>query len=287
MHNRLAFAFTIFTTLATSVSCAQLNRGAPTDTTVERSETTTKHQPKSEFTVATFNVHMESPKKLIAAIVSAPSLRLADLILLQEIEWPSGSQRSNAAAIAHALGLHHAYAPGYGLSGGGSHGIAILSRLPLSDIKVIELPHVDTVVNSARRVAIGAIVLGHNGPVRVWNVHLDNRVNPQTRADQLKPVFEAIDVESPARVLVAGDLNTSPFCWVGHLLPIPCGIQDRRLEQLAKQHGFSISTRDSGSTHKFLGMRLDAIYLRGLKATAIGVGKTEVSDHFPLWARVH
>ncbi len=268
------------------ISCSRLNHPDPISPGLEQSRAPHTARATGEIAVATFNVHMESPKILVAAIVSDRTLRDADVILLQEIEWPSDAGRSHAADIANVLGMHHVYAPSYGLKGGGSHGIAILSRFPLSDPRVVGLPRNDTVVNSARRVAMAATIATSTGPVRIWNVHLDNRINPSRRFTQLSPVFEAIDQESHSRVIFGGDLNTSPFCWIGHLVPVPCGLQARKIDRAVAARGFALPTKRAGATHRYLGMKLDAIFVRGIEAHTAVVGRTQVSDHLPLRATI-
>src|SRR4029079_2106264 len=105
--------------------------------------------------------------------------------------------------------MSYAYAPGYGLRAGGSHGVAILSRWPLRDLELVRLPRERVVFNSPRGVARGATALVPGRPLRVYSVHLDNRINPAARRRQLAPVLAAASgSELPA--VIAGDLKTSP-----------------------------------------------------------------------------
>ncbi len=233
--------------------------------------------------VATYNVHMESAAAIVHALRGNPQLARADVLLFQEIESHNGEGRSRAEAIAQELAMDFAYAPGYELGEGGSHGVAMLSRFPLRDVEVIELPYYGVVVNSARRVAVAATFDIADQPVRIYSVHLDNRINPAKRRKQLAPVLRAADhFQGP--VIIAGDLNTSPFCWVGSLLPIPCGLQDNAVDQSARKHGFALPMAGQGATAKWLAMRLDAIYVRGLQPGARAVERSvRLSDHLPVW----
>ncbi len=270
--------------------CAALNRGEPASVAI-------RHGGRGEgmgagngvgqaMRVVTYNVHGQGAKAIIAAVRGDPALARADVILLQEVEERPG--RPVCAAVARALGMAWAFAPGYGLDGGGAHGVAILGRSPLRDLELIELPRNDTVVNTARRVALGATVDAPGGQVRVYTVHLDNRINPGARLRQLQAVLAAADDHPIQRVVIGGDLNTSPFRWLGHLVPLPVGGQLDAVERHVRARGYRTSTAGAGQTHQWLSMRLDAVYLRGgLRGGRAGVEQdVRISDHFPLWLDV-
>jgi endonuclease/exonuclease/phosphatase family metal-dependent hydrolase len=265
--------------------CAAFNRAEPADTAVRHvARPSADRDRDGRLLVVTYNVHMESAPR-VARALAGPWLGRADVILLQEIESHGRERESRAGQIAARLGMSHAYAPGYGLKGGGSHGVAILSRWPLSELELVELPREEVVFNSARRVALGATVHYPGRAVRIYSVHLDNRINPAARRRQLAPVLAAAAARDQLPVIVAGDMNTSPFCWIGHVVPVPCGRQDDRLEALVRERGFQVPARDVGATSKWLGMRLDGLYTRGIEARQVGVDRrVEVSDHLPLWA---
>jgi endonuclease/exonuclease/phosphatase family metal-dependent hydrolase len=272
-----------FCLLLALAGCAALNRADPADTAVRHRNRPAASLADGQLLVVTYNVHMESAER-VARALGGPWLSRADVIFLQEIESHDRERTSRAGQVAERLGMSHAYAPGYGLRGGGSHGVAILSRWPLGDLELIELPRRHVVFNSARRVALGATVRAPGRTIRVYSVHLDNRINPSDRRRQLAPVLAAA-ARHDLPVIVAGDMNTSPFCWLGHLVPLPCGRQDDRLEALVVERGFDVPARRSGPTSPWLGMRLDAVYTRGLAARRVGVERgVRASDHLPLWA---
>jgi endonuclease/exonuclease/phosphatase family metal-dependent hydrolase len=278
---RRAFAVAAALLLA---GCAALNHPDPQRPAIEHQERRPPREERQQLHVVTYNVHMESARHISKTIMARPALRDADLIFLQEIESHAGEEGSRSKQVASALGMSYAYAPGYGLPGGGSHGVAILSRFPLSDFELIELPRHHVVVNSARRVALGATLRLSGGALRIYSVHLDNRINPAARARQLAPVFEASLAYAGVPTIIAGDMNTSPFCWSFGLVPLPCGMQDDRLDAMARQQGFDTPTAHLPATSKWLSMRLDAIYTRGLTVDEVGVdGGARLSDHLPVW----
>lgn len=236
--------------------------------------------PSGALRVVTYNIHGISGEALVRALQSDPALAAADLILLQEVS--SFGMCSAACAAAAQLGMASVFAPGHQQDGGLS-GVAILSRWPLRDPQIIELPYRHAVMNSARRIALAATLDSASGPVRAIAVHLENRVNPAARISQLAPALEHAKRFEGA-VILAGDMNTSPFLWLGHLLPIPAGIQDDRLDAAVRRAGLDTPVADAGATSQWLGMRLDAIYTRGLRAGARGVAvNVRASDHLPLW----
>lgn len=264
--------------------CARANRPDPVDVAVDHRNRVGPMRDDGHLLVVTYNVHMETAERIARALQS-PRLRGADIILLQEIESHDDEALGRAARVAGLLGMSHAYAPGYGLRSGGSHGVAILSRWPLRQLEVVELPRQHVVFNSARRVALGATVEHPARALRVYSVHLDLRINPGERRRQLLPVLEAAAAHPGVDIIIAGDMNTTPFCWLGHVAPIPCGRQDDRLEALVRERGFDVPARRSGPTHKWLSQRLDALYTRGTAAKRFGVDRSvRVSDHLPLWA---
>jgi endonuclease/exonuclease/phosphatase family metal-dependent hydrolase len=264
-------------------ACARLNHPAPKDASAVHRNLPDKTVASTRFRVATYNVHMESSASIIRAIQHNERLSSVDLLLLQEIEAHADEGATRAEKIAAALEMSVAYAPGYGLPGGGSHGVAILSRFPLRDIEVIELPYFHVVVNSARRAALAASITLGDEELRVYSVHLDNRINPGKRAKQMAPVLEsARSFAGP--VIIAGDLNTSPFCWAGSLVPLPCGLQDNVMEAGARSHELQSPVADIGATSKWFAMKLDAVYTRGLVPGQSGVEHSvRLSDHLPMW----
>ncbi|HVK76555.1 MAG TPA: endonuclease/exonuclease/phosphatase family protein [Kofleriaceae bacterium] len=265
----------------TTAAC--MNRGVPADTSPEIRPRAGAAVAPASLRLVTYNVHDEPGGAIAAALRGSAALAGADLVVMQEVRAHGGC--SAACAAARELGMSSVYAPGH-LEGPGSEGVAIMSRWPLRDVEVIELPREHVVFNSGRRAAVAATVDTEAGPLRVFAVHLDNRVNPAARVRQLRPVLAAAAAhDGPA--LVAGDVNTNPFLWIGHVVPVPAGVQHRRLEAAVRAAGLDTPVTGSGPTHQWLSMRLDAIYSRGLRVPRYGVEQAvRISDHLPLWAVV-
>jgi endonuclease/exonuclease/phosphatase family metal-dependent hydrolase len=270
-------------------ACARLNRPDPLTTAVEVGAATRDapaNLEKRPLRLVTFNVHAEWSDALVHGVQSSRTMSSADLFLLQEMESSASEAENRARQVARRLDMHFAYAPAYARWDGGSHGVAILSRYPLRDIEVIELPRYDVYFNSARRIALGATADTDGGALRVYSVHLDNRINTSDRLHQLGPVLDRAERDTDA-VIIGGDLNTSPFCWLAHVLPVACARQAACLEAAVRQRGYATPAVGVGPTSKWLGMRLDALFTRGLTPVAAGVDRSvRLSDHLPLWVDV-
>lgn len=284
MARRLAGSILI---VACFGACAWRDRVMPRSTAVElgRGEVS-RPAPRDRLRVVTFNVAMQDPAAIAAALRESEELRGADVVFLQEVEQIGGERRSRAAQVARSLGLDHAYAPAFARSDGGSHGIAILSRHRLSAVQVTELPRYDLRYNSRRRVALAATIEVGGQAVRLYCVHLDLRIRSRDRARQLEPVLRAARRQR-GPVVIAGDLNTTPFTWLWRVVPVPGGRHGRKLEAFVRSRGFDTPLASSGPTSPWLAMRLDGIYTRGVKALAYGVDRgVRISDHLPVWAEL-
>lgn len=269
--------------------CAALNHAPPRNPAIEAHlepaafDPTRAAPPPRQLRVVTYNIHGVDGVEIARALRSDPQTRDADLVLMQEVS--SFGDCSAACAAGKELGFASLFAPGHQQDGGLS-GVAILSRWPLRDAQVIELPYQYAVVNSARRVALAATIDTTAGPLRVISVHLENRISPAARVRQLAPAL-AHARGFAGLVLIGGDMNTSPFSWLGHLLPVPTGVQDDRLNASVRAAGLDTPVASGRPTSKWLNMRLDALYTRGLRAAARGVAvNVRASDHLPLWLTV-
>lgn len=268
-------------------ACA--NRGTPVDRSIETTFPTrpVARELSRHLRLVTYNVHREPGAEIVRAVNSDRALRTADLILLQEVHRDERALQpcSGACALGRALGYHAIYAPGHDQDHG-TDGVAILSRAPIRSAEVIELPYFHVRFNSGRRIAVAATLLVDGEPVTVYAVHLDNRLTVADRRAQMRPVLEHARRQTTP-VIIAGDFNTSPFTWVGNVLPIPTGTQDDRFEDLVRSYGFDTPVATTGSTHRYLPMKLDAIYTRGFVATGFATSDADdVSDHRALWANL-
>jgi endonuclease/exonuclease/phosphatase family metal-dependent hydrolase len=244
-------------------------------------------KPPGELTIVSINLAKETDVGRIAEEIRKDStLGRADVLSLQEV-IREGTNPSVAERLAAKLGMSVAVAgTGDGGNGDNRDSIALLSRFPLTDPQVIQLPRNGLGLRSRCRVALAATIEGLAQPVRVVGLHLDTRVNAESRLLQLEPVLAAsADFQGP--VVLAGDFNTNGFWWVEHLLPIPfVSDQAQSVFEHLRGAGFSTPFAPGGqATNDFLGLQLDWVFLRGLEAASSGVAPLDFSDHHAVWVR--
>jgi len=191
--------------------------------------------------------------------------------------------REDIVRVAQRLGLHLIYVPSMRNGAPGAtdedRGNAILSTVPLTDVKAIELP-----LESQRRVAIEATVTatpadGHTVPVRLVCTHFTNMVlhhifvlSESGRLRQARALAEVLPKDGP--LVIAGDFNA----WFGY--------RDAAYKELAKI-ARPAAAEDRRAT--FGPLRLDHALFRlppGSQASLKRAGHRYGSDHYPLVATI-
>lgn len=182
---------------------------------------------------------------IIRRLREDPWMRRADLILLNEVDSGTarGGQVDQAAVLADALGMHHAWLPAYiectkgtgldllaeGENRLGLHGLAILSRWPVLAARAAALPSCHDYFGfhekryGGRRGLYALLGAGERRFVAA-TTHLEVRNTPRCRARQmaafLRGLREAIEVwnaspgdggHGPVPVILGGDWNTNTF----------------------------------------------------------------------------
>jgi endonuclease/exonuclease/phosphatase family metal-dependent hydrolase len=211
------------------------------------------------FNIA-FAVEVDSA---IALLASEPTLREADIILLQEMDEAATHR------VASALGLWYVYYPSVFHFRTQRHfGNAVLSRWPIVEDKKIILPHLSRLARTQRIAAAATILVGQT-PVRAYSTHLatPTDISPGARHDQLREIMA--DAARYQRVVLGGDMN------------------DYAIGLLARNLGYSWPTRRGPPTTRF--GRWDHIFFKGLTSPEAGASGTVSdgrgsSDHLPVWA---
>jgi endonuclease/exonuclease/phosphatase family metal-dependent hydrolase len=128
-----------------------------------------------------------------------------DVVALQEVArgWVLGGGVDMATWLAERLDMDVAFAP----AADRQFGNVLLSRTPLTDVQVIELPYGE---GPQQRSALTARVQADDGSwVRVTSVHLQHRdENTATRLAQLDALTAALPDDGPS--VLAGDFNAEP-----------------------------------------------------------------------------
>lgn len=232
----------------------------------------------------TLNMAREaSVDRVVRELQPVSGLRDADVLLLQEVKQQPGAP-SVAAQLGARLGMRVAFSPAP--SGADDEGLAILSRFPLRDIRVQPLPAYDLRFHTRARFAIAATADSPWGPVRIFNTHLDTRLNARDRLAQLASVVRAGDGFTGPKI-VGGDFNSNSFYWIGHVLPFPAAhSQARDIQDYMTQAGFRTGLPLHQTTFDYLGMHLDWIWSQGASVAATHVYPLDFSDHHAVWTRL-
>jgi endonuclease/exonuclease/phosphatase (EEP) superfamily protein YafD len=249
---------------------------------VERGET------QCAISVLSLNLHgTRDSQAVLDALRKAGGLERADLMLFQEVVGPRRGALSAVDQLAQALGMQLSFAPGFALRNGDQEGLAVLSRYPILETRVVPLQRNNLLWKSRRRIALAVVVKTPAGNLQAYNLHLDTRVNLKARLEQLRPIAEEA-AHYPDPVLVGGDLNTNPFRWGAHTLPLLVAPdQGAGVLNFMNELGYSSAFPRKTPTSRWLRMQLDWLFLRNLQAGKLAVQPISFSDHRALYACLH
>lgn len=261
---------------------------APGTYSYRRLSAATEAAKATSLRIATFNVECApNPERIAEAINANDNLRNADILLLQEIECHGHEKKPRAETIAELTGFDCLYAPARHAGKDGTHGLAILSKRALGDIRLMPLMFQNLVFRSRERIGIACTIEIGKELVKIYNIHLDTRINAAERLRQMKPVLEDMLHTPTDKVIVAGDFNTVPIRWIKNVIPIWYAGQRKTFDHFLGCLGFENHAPQNGCTMRrgAVRFRLDSIYARGFERSASGIENgVDVSDHLPLWA---
>jgi endonuclease/exonuclease/phosphatase family metal-dependent hydrolase len=161
-----------------------------------------------------------------------------------------------------------------GLHDPGDTGVALLSRLPLSDITRIDLPWHKCAWRP--RLAMGVTIELAEQRVRLFNVHVDPHGPLNNQHQQVEALLEHADQYDGPRVIM-GDFNT-----LSKLKAV-------EIRRLMESRGYSTPFPTGTPTWRGAGLRFHAdwIFLKDLRVKRWGVVRPlSVSDHWPIWAEI-
>jgi endonuclease/exonuclease/phosphatase family metal-dependent hydrolase len=236
------------------------------------------------------------------AFTNATLLPRVDVLALQEAD--KRTQRAGghhvARELAEELGMNWIHLPAgiprgqrpktrqwwldfeepIGLYDPGDTGVALLSRLPVSEVTRIDLPWKECPwrprLAMAATISVGVPGSAGERKLRILNAHVDPHAAVGGQLEQLEVLLsEAETFNGPT--LILGDFNT---------LSKRKAVETRHL---LESHGYSTPFPTGTATWRGAGIRLHAdwIFYRGLKITRWGVARPlNVSDHWPIWAEV-
>jgi len=194
------------------------------------------------------------------ALLEHPELAVADLLTLNEVDlgMARAGNRDIAADLAGALGLHGVWAPLFLETTPGRHddtheaagrgnqeslfGLAILSRWPIGEARIVELPSPTRFQHDregmyGRFIALVAAIERPGGPFIAVSLHLEVHRSRSHRAAQMRVLLEHLGDERRP-VILGGDFNSHtfdrgrwwhPFTGAAVLSLWPAGMLRRRL----------------------------------------------------------
>ena len=257
--------------------------------TIYAGSVATEKEPSSTgLQVVSLNMAREERlDRILRDLGKAQDLAGADVWLLQEAVERLDSH--TIADLARSLNLNYVFAPSDFFDGGKlAYGLAVLSRHPILEPRVIPLQRHNVKFNHRCRIALEVQIPGPAGPVRFYNVHLDTRITLKERIAQITPVLEqASSLSGPS--VVGGDLNTADVRWVWNVLPIPFAQNHHdRIQHTFRDRGFASPLDGNRPTIDVLKLplRLDWIFPRGFNSVSAGVTTIKFSDHNAVWVRL-
>ncbi len=169
---------------------------------------------------------------ILRALRERPDLRDADVVSLNEVDlgMARAGNRDVAFELADALGLHAAWAPMFhelthgrhddglfarGANQEGYFGLALLSRFPLGEVRLVALPSFETFGFDVQRMygrhcALIAEILDPRGAFWFVTTHLNVHGSPPDRDAQMRIVLDALGDDGRPAIL-CGDFNTTTF----------------------------------------------------------------------------
>ena len=229
----------------------------------------------------------ENPDRILHDLKHAESLAGADVWLFQEAAERPESVRT-MQDLARSLHLNYVFAPVDFLDGGKlASGLAILSRYPILEPRIIPLARHNMRFHTRCRIALTATIAAPTGTLHLYNVHLDTRITLDERLSQILPVLEQANSQS-GQVVVGGDFNSADVRWVWNLVPLPYAQNHTKtLQRSFLERGFASPLQGSGPTINALKfpLHLDWIFPRGLHSVSAGVTTIRFSDHKAVWVR--
>jgi endonuclease/exonuclease/phosphatase family metal-dependent hydrolase len=229
----------------------------------------------SEVVVASYNIHQckgadgrRDPKRIAEVIQSLG----AQVIALQEVDsWPgAGVEPVQMEFLADTVGLHAISGPTIERQDG-HYGNALLTRLPVVDVRKLDL----TVYRREPRGALDVRLDAGDATLRVIATHLG--LMPSERRYQVQRILESVEEDDRTVTVLLGDINE----WF---------VAARALRWLHARFGHGCGGRTYPSYLPLF--KLDRIWVRPTTALAgFRVHVTPVtrraSDHLPVTASIN
>jgi endonuclease/exonuclease/phosphatase family metal-dependent hydrolase len=162
-------------------------------------------QAKESFRLMTYNVHQGFDAGQIPAlevIAETISREFVDVVCLQEVVrgWMIDQQHDVLSVLAERLGMQYVYLPNIG----DLYGNAVLSRMPMTDVKLVHYAPEPGLKHQPR-----GVLFVRTGGVLIGCTHLDELSDGTfVRQEQVRTILREVEAASP--LIIAGDLNATP-----------------------------------------------------------------------------
>ena len=168
----------------------------------------------AELRVMSYNIHHANPPSRpgvidLDAIARVIREQNPDLVVLQEVDVNTSRSGNinQAVVLAQKLGMNFYFARAIDY-GGGKYGVAILSRYPLTEANLVQLPEDAAPEAEDRVLATAKVTLPGGKAIRFGSTHLDVQ-NAANRLQQVQTI-NSIAAQEQLPVILAGDFNDLP-----------------------------------------------------------------------------
>jgi len=215
--------------------------------------------------IVSFNIEYSRHARQAAQILSTvPTLRNADVILLQEMTAPA------TKFLADSLHMRFVYYPAiYNRIVRRDIGNAILSRWPITNDAKLILPSRSRYAKT-QRIATAATIRFKDQDIRVYSTHFGTPADLgwKGRVSQLRSILD--NAAQYQRVIIGGDMNNED------------------IGRIAREAGYLWPTDTIPKSNDF--GRFDHVFVRGLTmlhSASAGTHRVSpsISDHSPIWIR--
>lgn len=232
---------------------------------------------KYTINVLTYNLHHCNPPTAgttidVDTIAGVIRKLNPDIVALQEVDVRT--KRSGGIDQAAMLGEKTGMKPYFFKAidhDGGEYGVAILSKLPVSEFRQYPLPTVPESKGEPRILAT-VILKGKDGKNLLFAcTHLDAQSNPQNRLLQIKEIISVLK-NTQLPVIIAGDLNAATGSEV-------INIFDENFKRTCDACAFTIPVTRPNKTIDFIGYAPASVFSVDKHEV---INETYASNHLPV-----
>jgi endonuclease/exonuclease/phosphatase family metal-dependent hydrolase len=240
----------------------------------------TAQKKQNALRVMSYNIHHANPPSRpglidLDTIAGVINKLKPDLVALQEVDVNTGRSggKDQAKILAEKTGMQVYFAKAIDHDGG-DYGVAILSRLPISDFKTYALPRVQGSHAEPRVLAMVKVQVANNKSIFFACTHLDAERPDSNRIVQAKEIARILQGQD-LPVILAGDINAEAGTAVVDIL-------DRAfLRSCLIDCGFTIPVEKPSKTIDFIFYSRNSSF--SVKEHKV-INERYASDHLPVFA---